>query len=218
MSSTLRLLVVAVGLWPAVAVMARGEEARPYTGPACGRAVDDYFAREVWPKVGAARCVQCHQQGGDAEGTRLVLKDPRKEQGLHAREEALRHNRDAFYRLAHVKAGEESRLLVKVAGGLRHGGGDVLKPDTKGYAVLAEFVRRSTTPRGGPAGPVVAGKDLPPFFEGVVMVEPGPAAAAGDVVAGRSAAHGGGEVGRGGEGARSAAAGARRVDEGGGVL
>jgi len=29
---------------------------------------DDYFVKEVWPKVGATLCVQCHKKGGEAEG------------------------------------------------------------------------------------------------------------------------------------------------------
>ena len=36
----------------------------------------------------------------------------------------------------------KSRLLVKATGGLAHGGDDVLKPDSTGYRILAEFVRR----------------------------------------------------------------------------
>jgi hypothetical protein len=149
-----------------------GEETKPYTGPACTRSVDDYFSKEVWAKVGAAYCVQCHKQGGDAEDSKLILKDLRKLQG-HAQEDALRHNRDAFARLARVKEGERSRLLVKVTGGLDHGGADVLKPDSKGYAVLAEFVRRLDAPASTAPRPA-AEKDLPPFFQGVTMLEPTP--------------------------------------------
>jgi hypothetical protein len=150
---------------------AHGEETKPYNGPACTRSVDDYFAKEVWAKVGAGLCVQCHKQGGDAEDSKLILKDPRKVQG-HAKEEALRQNRDAFSRLARMKEGERSRLLVKVAGGLDHGGADVLKPDSKGYLILAEFVRRLNAPPATAGGPGVDDKNLPPFFAGVRMLEP----------------------------------------------
>jgi len=95
--------------------------------------------------------------------------DPRKAQG-HAQEEAMRHNRDAFARLAAMKFKDQSRLLVKATGGLSHGGADVLKPDSKGHLILAEFVRRvnaapSTAPR-----PIVDDKNLPPFFDGVTML------------------------------------------------
>ena len=80
----------------------RGEDIKPYSGPACSRDGGDYFEKEVWDKVGGVRCVQCHQQGGDAEESKLILQDPRKLQG-HAQDEAMRHNRDAFARLARVK-------------------------------------------------------------------------------------------------------------------
>jgi hypothetical protein len=149
----------------------RGEDKQPYNGPACTRNGDDYFAREVWAKVGAALCVQCHKPGGDAEESKFLLRDPRKAQG-HAHEEAMRHNRDAFARMARVKEGDQSRILVKVAGGLDHGGGDVLKPGSKGYLILAEFVRRINVPPSTTPGPVVDAGNLPPFFDGVVMLDP----------------------------------------------
>src|SRR5262249_28754449 len=104
----------------------RGQAQKPYNGPACSRQLDDYFVKEVWTKVGAAVCLQCHKKGGDAEESRLILQDPRKVQGQHAQDEVLRHNRAAFARLAAMKDKDQSRLLVKVTGGLDHGGGDVL--------------------------------------------------------------------------------------------
>lgn len=148
----------------------RGEEPKAYNGPACNRNVDDYFTKEVWAKVGSVWCVNCHKEGGDAEGSRFVLQDPRKVQG-HAQDEALRHNREAFVRLARVKQGDQFRLLAKATGGLKHGGADVLKPDSKGYLILAEFVRRINEPRTATPRPVVEAKDLPPFFEGVGMLD-----------------------------------------------
>ena len=165
----------------------RGEDIKPYSGPACSRDGDDYFEKEVWDNVGAVRCVQCHKQGGDAEESELILQDPRKLQG-HARDDAMRQNRDAFARLARVKEGDQSRLLVKATGGLDHGGGDVLKPGSKGYLILAEFVRRinappSATPR------VVDDEDRPPFFDGVVMLDAETAAPARHPVAGGPAPH-----------------------------
>src|SRR4051812_24182940 len=66
------------------------EHTKPYNGPACTRVVDDYFAKEVWAKVGAAKCVICHKQGGDAEESKLILRDPRKVTG-HAQDEVMHH-------------------------------------------------------------------------------------------------------------------------------
>lgn len=147
----------------------RGEDPKPYAGAACSRNADDYFTKEVWANVGVARCLQCHKRGGDAEKSKLILQDPRKLQG-HAQEDAMRQNYEAFARLARVKEGDQSRLLVKVTGGLDHGGEDVLKPDSRGYLILAEFVRRINAPPA--TTPVVVDdKNLPPFFNGVAMLD-----------------------------------------------
>lgn len=170
MAFKVRSVVLVLCCLPALSAGPRGDERKPYAG-ACAGSADEYFAAEVWAKVGAVRCVQCHKPGGDAEETKLVLRDPRRAQG-HAREEALRHNRDAFARLARVKEGDKSRLLVKVAGGLDHGGGDVLKPGSKGYLILAEFVRRVNAPATATPRPAVDDRHLPPFFDGVAMLEP----------------------------------------------
>src|SRR5690349_7004614 len=103
MSLQARSLVVVLGCLLACFAAAPPREApRPYTGAACTGAADDYFSREVWAKVGSVRCLTCHKKGGDAEESKLVLRDPRK-LAVHDRDEALRHNRDAFTRLARVK-------------------------------------------------------------------------------------------------------------------
>ncbi len=171
MSVKARSAALLLVLLAAFAAGQSGDGKKPYTGPACTRAVEDYFAREVWAKVGAVWCVQCHKPGGDAEESKFVLRDLRKLQG-HAQDEAMRHNRDLFARLATVKEGDKSRLLVKAIGGLDHGGADVLKPDSKAYLILSEFVRRVNAPPGAAPRPVADDKSLPPFFDGVVMLGP----------------------------------------------
>jgi hypothetical protein len=144
---------------------------KPYSGPACTRIGEDYFAKEVWPKVGSVLCLNCHKQGGDAEDSKLILRDPRKLHE-HAQDEALHHNREAFARLARTKHRDQSRLLLKVAGKLEHGGEEVLKPDSKGYQILAEFVRRINAPPATASRPLVDDTKSTPFFDGVVMLEP----------------------------------------------
>src|SRR5271170_3454948 len=109
MSFATRSLVVVVGVLMVLSSAARGQDNKPYTGPACTRNVDDYFVKEVWPKVGAALCLQCHKKGGDAEESKLILQDPKNLQG-HAQEEALRQNQGAFARLASLKHKDQSRL------------------------------------------------------------------------------------------------------------
>src|SRR5687767_14544906 len=102
------VLLAILAILPAVA---RGEEnqhdqKQSSRATACVRAVDSFFAEEVWAKVGAQSCLTCHKPGGDAEESQLVLRDPERSQGSE-KDEALRHNRDAFARIARLKEGEE---------------------------------------------------------------------------------------------------------------
>src|ERR1043165_998642 len=90
-----------------LAAGAHGQE-KPYPAPAVNPSLDDYFTKEVWPKVGSALCLQCHKKGGDAEESKLILLDPKKLQG-HAQDEAIVKNRDAFIKLAAVKVKDQSR-------------------------------------------------------------------------------------------------------------
>src|SRR5262245_6981178 len=65
-------------------------------------------------------------------------------------------------------------MLLKAIGQLDHGGEEVLKADSPGYRVLAEFVRRVNEPpsRGtGKAPQTTADPSAPPFFEGVVLLD-----------------------------------------------
>lgn len=156
-------VILAIACAFALCPFANGQDKKP----AINQHLTDYFEKEVWPKVGAALCLQCHKKGGDAEESKLILLDPKKFQG-HAQEDALRHNRDAFARLAAVKVKDESRLIVKATGGLKHGGEDVLKRDSKGYQIVAEFVRRVNNPT---PKIVVEDKNLPPFLQGVTMLD-----------------------------------------------
>lgn len=167
-----------VGVYPAWFLLAamgafhaetRAAEPAPYNGPACIAAVDKFFVEELWAKVGSQTCLTCHKSGGDAEDTEFVLRDPQRSQGPE-QEAALRHNRDAFARMALRKEGDQSRMLLKVIGELDHGGADVLPHDSAGYRILAEFVRRVTAPATAPPAEVAADAG-PPFFDGVVMLD-----------------------------------------------
>lgn len=161
-------LILAAGAGACAAARADDKGKPGHAGPACGRAVDDFFKDEVWAKVGASKCLTCHRKGGDAEESKFILSDPRKAEGA-ARDEALRQNRAAFAKMAAAKEKGQSRLLVKVVGGLDHGGSDVLKPDSAEYRILANFVRRLTSPVG--PNEVALGPKLPPFFDGVAMLD-----------------------------------------------
>ena len=163
-------LSILAGLaWLAASV--HGAEVKPYSGAGCAAAVDILFTDEVWAKVGAQSCLKCHKTGGDAEDSKFVLRDPRRSQG-QAEADAMRHNFDAFTQMARLKEGEQSRLLPKVAGQLKHGGEEVLKPDSAGYRVLADFVRRVNTPvSSNPSREIAEDKNAPPFFDGIIMLD-----------------------------------------------
>ena len=133
--------------------------------------VDEFFANEVWAKVGSQSCLECHKSGGDAEDSEFILLDPRKSGGGD-QDAALRHNREQFVQMARLKKGDESRLLLKVTGKIKHGGKDVLKPDSAGYRVLADFVRRLYAPPADAVANALADeKNAKPFFDGVVMLD-----------------------------------------------
>jgi hypothetical protein len=157
-------LALAVGLVASSTIHA--DEKRPPMG--CAAAVDNAFENEVWAKVGLTKCLTCHKKGGDADDSKFILIDPRKTEGP-ARDEAMRLNRAAFARMAAVREKDKPRMLLKVAGELDHGGGDVLPRDSAGYRILADFVRRGNDPGKAPA--VALDPKAPPFFQGVVMLD-----------------------------------------------
>ena len=163
------VLLLAAGVFGAGEL--RADEKTPYGGAGCTAAVDTFFVDEVWGKVGVQKCLTCHKAGGDAEKSKFILFDPRRVQGK-AQEEAMRHNRDEFARMAVLKDKDQARLLQKVVGGLDHGGDDVLKPDSTEYRILASFVRRVNAPQGGPLTDITpVDPKVPPFFDGIVMLD-----------------------------------------------
>src|SRR5262245_66534965 len=112
-----RFLVLALVTGLAFAAAVRGDDKPPSPQKGCAAAVDNYFADEVWAKVGVPKCLTCHRKGGDAEDCKFVLIDLRKSEGA-ARDEAMRANRAAFARMAAVKEKKDSRMLLKVVGEL----------------------------------------------------------------------------------------------------
>jgi hypothetical protein len=171
MSPSSRALLLVVAVYALVVARAPAAE-KAYSGPACTASPDDFFVNEVWAKVGAASCLECHKAGGDAEDSDFVLIDPERGPAGNA-DEAMRHNRDEFARNARRKNGDQSHLLLKAEGELRHSGKQVLKPDSTGYRVLAEFVRRLSDPPSAEAIARAMGtqKNSPPFFDGVAMLD-----------------------------------------------
>lgn len=149
-----------------LATSAVGFAADPPRPPAgCAAAVDDFFADEVWAKVGLTTCLTCHRKGGDAEESKFLLQDPRKAADAAA---AMRRNQLAFLNVATAKEKGKSRLLQKVVGELNHGGKDVLAADGAGYKVLTELVKRA---EAGPAATPTLDPKAPPFFRDVKMLD-----------------------------------------------
>ncbi len=136
-------------------------------GPGC-LVADNFFAEEVWAKVGERTCLKCHNIKGDASDSKFLLRDTASNQT--DREAALLHNRKAFQRIAVARQDGKSLLLSKITGGLDHGGGVVFEADSTGYRILKRYVRRSSgLPDDGPA---IANYDAPPFFDGIEMISP----------------------------------------------
>jgi hypothetical protein len=140
----------------------------PRRATTCAGTVDNYFEDEVWAKVGAQKCLTCHRKGGDAEDSTFILSDPRKSEGA-ARAEVMRQNREAFTTMAKRMRKDKSRILLKVVGDLDHGGKDVLKADSAGYRILADFVGRTNNP--GKPSEAASDPKGPAFFDGVAMLD-----------------------------------------------
>jgi hypothetical protein len=147
----------------------RGGEAKTYTGAACSVLVEASFVENVWGKVAVHQCLKCHKTGGDAEESDFVLRDPARLPEPE-RDAAMRHNRAAFEAMARVAAGDESRLLLKAQGKLKHEGEEVLAPGSAGCRILAEFVKRVTAPATAPEE-IAEDKNAPPFFSGIAMLD-----------------------------------------------
>jgi hypothetical protein len=135
--------------------------------------VDQFFIDEVWAKVGERTCLKCHQTGADAGESQFLLLPTGAIESNETK--GMQLNRLAFASMAKMIEQDQSRLLQKVVGGLDHGGGVVIKPDSTGYKILERFVKR-LTPKDSTA---VADTDIeqasesnPPFFEGVSMLNP----------------------------------------------
>lgn len=134
------------------------------------KAVDPFEA--VWLQVGAQSCLKCHKQGGDAEDSEFILRDPAKDSSPH-QQESWQHNQTAFQKMAGAREKDGPRLLVKATGGMDHGGEDVLKPGSPRYQVLERFVRQveGGTWQASSLVPVHVSGPETDFFAGVTLVD-----------------------------------------------
>ncbi len=140
------------------------------SAPAC-TLKDRFFEEEVWAKVGERTCLRCHSSKGDAADSEFVLS-PRMPDHAHDLK-WIQQNCEAFQKMAKATEEDQSRLLLKATGGLDHGGGQVLKPDSTGYRVLERFVRRLNPPsKEPPPAEPKSDYNAPPFFDGVAKISP----------------------------------------------
>lgn len=132
---------------------------------------DRFFENEVWAKVGERTCLRCHNSKGDAAESSFVLSS-RNTKDIHD-VKWLQQNCGAFQKMALTKEGDQSRLLLKVTGGLDHGGGSVLKPESTGYRILERYVRR-LNPQSNQPTPNNARPDeiVRSLFDGVAKISP----------------------------------------------
>lgn len=136
--------------------------------PAMARA-ESVFDTQVWPKVAAQECLKCHKAGGDAEDSEFILVDPSKTP-VDGRAEVMRQNKAAFAKMARAVAqGDQSRLLLKAQGKLKHGGKVVFEPGSAGFRLLADLVKEVTAPVARPQ--IAAKSEEKPFFDGVAMLD-----------------------------------------------
>ena len=138
--------------------------------PAC-TLKDRFFDDEVWAKVGERTCFRCHNPKGEAADSEFVLS-PRTPDHAHDLK-WIQQNCEAFQSMAKATEGDQSQLLLKASGGLDHGGGAVLTPDSSGYRILERFVRRLNPPsKEPPTAEPKSDDNAPPFFEGIAKISP----------------------------------------------
>ncbi len=172
---TAALLVVTANLLSHFACGQSPEIQRPVAIEIAASCIGEnrYFEAEVWAKVGERTCLKCHNPAGEAGESDFVLARPANDPAWCQR------THDVFAKMATTLEDNQSRLLLKASGGLDHGGGEVLKPDSSGYRILASFVRRLNklnTPTQDPPTEAMSREEekylTPPFFESVSMISP----------------------------------------------
>jgi hypothetical protein len=136
---------------------------------------ENWFATEVWAKVGRLKCLRCHRTGGDAAESSFVLLDPAASLNTPP-QDVLRHNLAAFTAASRLQADGQFLLPEKPLGRLEHGGGAVLQPDSSAWKLLTEFQRRADQTAASPppeqAQRAAAAQSVTPsFFAGVALAD-----------------------------------------------
>ena len=138
--------------------------------PVSGQSPPEMLAFEagVWAKVAERTCIRCHQLQGEAKDSEFLLEA--SIDGLYD-PDTLARNQSAMRKIASKISGRESIILQKVVGGLEHGGGQILQPDSAGFRILERFVAQVLEP-AVPATSHDASDsyEQAPFFDGITML------------------------------------------------
>lgn len=120
----------------------------------------EYFADEVWTKVMAKSCINCHGPAGLAESQGASFRLlPSAYPGF------LDANFDAVSEAASVSYDGLSALLAKPTNATMHGGGEVFKAGSEEYRIMESLLAQLKEPRECPGSD---GADL----EAVVVLSP----------------------------------------------
>ena len=139
-------------------------ESNPPAAVACP-GQNQRFEDEVWAKVIERNCLRCHNSKGDAAETQFVLSARTTDRALEA--SWIQKNCQIFHEMAARREGDQFRLLLKATGGLEHGGGQILKPDSTAYRILERFVNPTSA-----ATTSVTDEPGPPLLDGVIRQSP----------------------------------------------
>jgi len=120
-----------------------------------------YFDTWAWPDV-LSTCASCHVAGGQADGTRYVLKAAAVPGYLAA-------NYDVMREVAKLRLGGDALMVAKATGKVAHQGGMVIKGGSKEYAILLQMLRQLEAPKTCP-------NEMPPppipVTDGLVLMTP----------------------------------------------
>ena len=128
-----------------------------------------FFEEEVWAKVGERTCLKCHSATGEASESNFLLAATLA--SVESDHRAMKQNSLAFEKMAKACEDDRSLMLTKVLGGLEHGGGEVLKPDSHGFKILERYVHRLIQKKTAPELSDSHDSYLAPaFFDSVAMI------------------------------------------------
>lgn len=126
------------------------------------------FEAGVWAKVAERTCIRCHHLQGEAKDSEFLLEA--SIDGLYD-PDTLARNQSAMRKIASKISGRESILLQKVIGGLEHGGGQILQPDSVGFRILERFVAQVLEPTDPATSHDASDSyEQAPFFDGITML------------------------------------------------